>query len=134
MKMMNRNPAAFIGRTIVFRHQSWQLVAVSDADVHLYRPGPNQHGRIRRDLFSECRLRPRQEEILAQFPRLVRALRWACLLSEAEAIGAILGMLTTGSYYQGSEALAHVGGSGNAIGHAWRCRHAVRKQAAAVAQ
>lgn len=133
MKLKNRNPADFVGRTILYRHQAWNIDAVDNTTIFLSRPGLAQKGRLQHYQFADCRLYPTREEVLAQFPRLMRALRWACLLSQSEAVDAIHGMITTGSYYMGSEAVAHVGGSANAIGHAWRRRHNVQRQAAAIA-
>jgi hypothetical protein len=133
MKLKNRNPADFVGRTIIYRHQAWNIDALDGTTIYLSRPGLAQKGQLRHSQFADCRLYPTREEVLTQFPMLVRALRWACILSQSEAVGAIHGMITTGSYFMGSEAVAHVGGSANAIGHAWRCRHNVRRQAAALA-
>lgn len=133
MKLKNRNPADFVGRTILYRHQAWQIESVTDTDIHLIQTGLDKKGRIQHYQFADCRLYPTREEVLAQFPMLVRALRWACILSQGEAVGAIHGMITTGSYYMGSEAVAHVGGSARAIAHAWRCRGNVRRQAALMA-
>lgn len=131
MKLKNRNPADFVGRTITYRHQAWNLDSVHGNTIHLSRPGRPQNGQLRLEQFAECRLYPTREEVLAQFPMLVRALRWACILSQSEAVDALHGMITTGSYYMGSEAVAHIGGSANAIRHAWRRRHNVQRQAVA---
>jgi hypothetical protein len=133
MKLKNRIPADFVGRTIIFRGQAWNVDSVDADKMYLSRPGLNQKGQLRHDQLADCRLYPTREELLAQFPMLVRALRWACILSQSEAVGAIHGMITTGPFFMGSEAVAHVGGSANAIRHAWRCRNTVRRQAAAIA-
>jgi len=132
MKLKNCNPADFIGRTILYRRQAWYIDAVNATTIYLLRPGLEQKGQLRLDQFADCELYPTREEVLAQFPMLVRALRRSCLLSQSEAIDAIHGMITTGSYYTGCEAVAHVGGSANAIGHAWRRRHNVQRRAAAI--
>jgi hypothetical protein len=132
LKLKNLNPTNFVGRTILYRHQAWNIDAVNDTTIFLSRPGLAQKGKLQRYQFADCRLYPTREEVLTQFPMLVRALRWACLLSQSEAVDAIHGMITTGSYYMGSEAVAHVGGPANAIGHAWRRRHNVQRQAAAI--
>lgn len=133
MKLKNRNPADFVGRTIIYRHQAWKVDAVHGNAISLSRPAREEKGLLRLEQFFECRLYPTCEEVLEQFPMLVRALRGACSLSQSEAVDAVHGMITTGSYYMGSETVAHMGGSENAIRHAWRRRHNVQRQAAPTA-
>lgn len=130
MKLKLRNPINFIGRTILYRHQAWSVEEVVAATIHLSRPGLAQKGQIKVSQFSECRAYPTREEVLARFPMLLRALRFACMLTHGEAVDAIHGMISSGPYYMGSEAVAHVGGAANAINHAWRRRHNVQRQAA----
>lgn len=124
MRLKNRNPAAFVGRTIIYRHQAWKIDSVSGDEIHLRRPGLDHKGLLRLHQFADCRLFPTHGEVFVRFNRLVRALGRVCKLSEADAVGAIRGMITTGSYYMDSEAIAALGGSANAIGLAWRGRHA----------
>lgn len=130
MQLKLCDPNNFIGRTILYRHQAWLVEKVASQTIHLSRPGLGQSGRITVPQFSECRLYPTREEVLERFPMLLRALRHASLLTQGEAVDAIHGMISSGPYYMGSEAVAHVGGAANAINHAWRRRHNVQRQAA----
>jgi hypothetical protein len=130
MKLKNRNPQNFVGRTIIYRHQAWKIDSVSADTIHLTKPGLDHKGRLQLHQFADCRLFPTREEVLAQFPKLIRALGRVCKLSEGDAAGAVRGMITTGSYYMDSEAIALVGGSANAMGLAWRGRHKARRQVA----
>lgn len=132
MKLINRNPVDFIGRTILYRHQAWLIESVESGVVHLSRPGLGQRGQIQFRQFPDCRLYPEREEIVKQFPMLMRALKHACILTHSEATDAIHGMISTGPTYMGSEAVAHIGGAARAITHAWHRRHNVLRQAKAV--
>lgn len=130
MKLKLRDPINFIGRTILYRHQAWLIEKVASTTIYLSRPGLGQTGQIKLSQFSECRVYPTREEVLARFPMLLRALRFAPNLTHGEAVDAIHGMISSGPYYMGSEVVAHVGGAANAINHAWRRRHNVQRQAA----
>lgn len=127
MKLKNRNPAHFVGRTIIYRHQAWKIASVSGAEIQLCKAGLALKGMIRLDQFAECRLFPTREEVMAKFPKLIGALGRACKVSQADAVGAIRGMITTGSYYMDSEAIAMLGGSANAMRLALRDRHNKRR-------
>jgi hypothetical protein len=127
MRLINRNPSDFVGRTIFHRHVAWRVDGVDDEHVLLSKPGLNQKGRLRHHLFAECILYPEPAEIRTRFPMLLRALRTVCNLTTAESENAILGTITHGIFFNGSEALAHLGGSGNAIGLCWRNRTRVRE-------
>lgn len=127
MRLKNRNPAKFVGRTIIYRHAAWKIDSVAGDTIHLSKPGLAHKGQLRLDQFADCRLFPTREEVIAQFPKLIRALGRVCKLSQYDAAGAIRGMVTTGSYYMDSEAIAMLGGSGNAMGLAWRGRHKKRR-------
>lgn len=127
MKLVNRNPANFVGRTIIYRHQAWKIQSVSVDTIHLSKPALGQKGQMRPEQFAECRLFQTRDEIIAQFPKLIRALGRICKLSQAEAAVAIRGTLTTGSYYMDSEAIALLGGSGRAMALAWRGRNKKRR-------
>ena len=128
MKLRNINPASLVGRTIIYRHQFWEVDDVTDDELRLKRSWSNQRGLLRIEQLAQCSLYPSREEIAAKYPKLIRALRHACILTATEAEGAVHGYLTTGSQFMGSEAVAHVGGSLQAIWHAIRCRHMVRRQ------
>lgn len=127
MRLKNRNPANFVGRTIIYRHQAWKIASVSGEKIHLCRPGLDHKGVLRIDQFAECILFPTRKEVMAQFPRLIQALSRVCKISKDDAVGAIRGMITTGSYYMDSEAIAMIGGSANAMGLAWRGRNKKRR-------
>ena len=134
MKLKNRNPANFVGRTIIYRHQAWKVDSVSGNTIHLRKSQPEYKGRIELHQFADCRLFPTREEVFAQFPKLIRALCKVCKLSQDDAAGAIRGMITTGSYYMDSEAIALIGGAARAMDLAWRGRHKVRHQFALAAR
>lgn len=127
MKLKNRNPAKYVGRTIIYRHQAWKIKSVSADTIHLCKPGLQINGQIGLHQFADCRLFPTRDEVLAQFPKLIRALGRVCKLSQEDAARAIRGMITTGSYYMDSEAIALMGGSANAMDLAWRGRHKPRR-------
>lgn len=71
------------------------------------------------------RLLPR-EAILRRYPRLVRAMQYAAILSESEAIGAIRDVADE-PRFGGGEAVVHYGGPAAAIAGALRCRGYVRR-------
>jgi hypothetical protein len=127
MKLVNRNPAMFVGRTIIYRHQAWKIQSVSADTIHLSKPGLGHKGQIPVNKFAECRLFQTREEVIAQFPKLIRAIGRVCKLSQIEAAVAIRGMLTTGSYYMDSEAIALLGGSGRAVTLAFKGRNKKRR-------
>lgn len=127
MKLKNRDPRAYIGRTIIHKGIAWQITQVDGEHVHLYKPGSNHHGKLLLRLFEQCRLFPDASEIRARFPHLLRAMRTACNLTTGEAENAVLGMIVNGPFFAGSEALAHMGGGGNAVRVCWRVRRQVRE-------
>jgi hypothetical protein len=127
MKLVNRNPAMFVGRTIIHRHQAWKIQSVSADTIYLIKPAIGQKGQLRLNQFAECRLFQTREEVIAQFPKLIRAIGRVCKLSQIEAAVAIRGMLTTGSYYMDSEAIALLGGSGRAVTLAFKGRNKKRR-------
>lgn len=134
MKLTNRNPRNYIGRTIICRSGAWRIDGVDGEDVLLSKPGLEIKGKLRLHLFSSCTLFPSAGEIQARFPKLLRALRTVCNLTSGEAENALLGMITNGPFFAGSEALAHLGGSANAVGLCWRHRNRVRESFVRYAQ
>lgn len=64
------------------------------------------------------------DTILHRFPRLVRAMRWAAILTEGEAVSA-LQLWQIGDTFAG-EAVNHFGGIPAVLGAAIRSRHFVR--------
>lgn len=127
MKLKNRNPANFVGRTVIFRHVAWRVDGVDGEHVLLSKPSVSEKGKLALHLFGDCHLFPTTQEIAARFPKLLRALRTVCNLTTGEAENALLGMLINGCSFKGSEALAHIGGSGRAIWLAWIHRTRVRE-------
>jgi len=127
MKLRNVNPASLVDRTIIYRGQFWEVADVTDDHVLLKKSWANQTGRLRVDQLAECSLYPSRDEVERRYPFLIRAVRQACILTTSEAIGAVHGYLTTGPFFMGSEAVAHVGGARRAVEHALRCRHFVRQ-------
>ena len=126
MRLINVAPPSLVGKMIIFRHQYWQVNAVEAGNIRLsrYHMGSGTRGRLRIQQLAECRLFPTFDVVAKSYPRLVRKLRRACILSQSEAENCIQGYLTTGMSYVGPEAVAHVGGAQAAIRHAIRCRHA----------
>lgn len=127
MRLTNRDPRAYIGRTIIYKGIAWQIKKVDDQHVHLYKPGPNEWGLLVLRLFGQCTLFPEASEIRARFPKLLRALRTVCNLTSGEAENAILGIIVNGYFFAGSEAVAHLGGGGSAVQRCWRFRRQVRE-------
>jgi hypothetical protein len=127
MRLKNQNPRNYIGRTIIFRHQAWRVDGVDDTHVLLSKPGLQEKGLLLHRLFEQCRLFPQPTEIRARFPKLLRALRTVCNLTTLEAENAVFCMITYGQHFMGSEAIAHIGGSGRAIALCWRHRTRVRE-------
>lgn len=130
MKLKNQNPANFVGRIIIYRHQSWKIQSVVGDTINLCRDWLDHKGQIKLHQFAECRLFPTHVEVKAQYPRLIRALCCMFKLTQEEAEKAVRGHVTTGTYYMDSEAIALLGGSARALGIAWRNRHKVRRQVA----
>jgi len=127
MKLKNRDPHAYIGRTILCKGTAWQITKVDDEHIHLYKPGSNEHGKLMPYLFGRCRLFPPASEIRTRFPKLLRALRTVCNLTSGEAENAVLGIVVHGYFFSGSEAVALLGGGGNAVQRCWRFRRQVRE-------
>lgn len=46
MKLKNRSPADFVGRTIIYRHHAWHIDSVTDTEIHLSQTGVKQKGRM----------------------------------------------------------------------------------------
>lgn len=134
MKLNNHNPRDYIGRTIIHRAGAWRIDGVDDEHVLLSKPGLNSEGKLRLDQFGSCTLFPSAGDIQTRFPKLLRALRTVCNLTSGEAENALLGMITNGPFFVGSEALAHLGGSANAVGLCWRHRDRVRESFARYAK
>lgn len=128
MRLVNCQPQSLIGKTIIYRWQFWRVEAVEADGLRLGKDYCPDKGRLALRQLPQCRLYPEPESIDQAYPRLFRALRWACLLTHTEAKCCIHGFLTTGATFMGSEAVAHIGGALAAIRHALRCRHAVRKE------
>lgn len=134
MKLKNQDPRALIGRTIIFRGVAWRIDSVNDDDIELSKPGLDQKGRLRRDLFTQCSLFPSLDEIRTRFPKLLRALRTVCNLTTGESENALFGMIINGPFFSGSEALSHIGGAGHAVWLCWNHRTRVRESFAHYAQ
>jgi hypothetical protein len=77
--------------------------------------------------MKDCRLFLTREEVARHYPRLLEELRSGCHLSAQEAQDLLVGMMTTGSYWMGNEAIARIGGAREAVLHALRCRRQRRQ-------
>ncbi|MEC4720425.1 hypothetical protein RY831_14780 [Noviherbaspirillum sp. CPCC 100848] len=123
MRLIHTPVASLKGRTIVFRHVFWQVIDTEGNDVLLRRgPSNDQRGILQRKQMKDCRLFMNREEIARHYPRLLEELRTGCCLSFQEAEDLLAGMMTTGSYWMGNEAIARIGGAREAVLHALRCR------------
>lgn len=127
MNLINRDPAQYVGRTIIFRHQFWLLDEVNES-LQLSKPGLGHKGKLTRAQFNTCRLYMSADEIRKHYPKIIRLLRAVCNLTEGEAVSAVQGYFTTGPSFNGSEALARIGGSYAAITRALRFRNVVRME------
>lgn len=134
MRLKNQDPRNFIGRTVIFRHQAWQIDGVDDTHVLLSKPGLQENGKLLHYLFDQCQLYPQPAEIQARYPKLLRALVAVCNLTTTEAVNAVFCMITYGQHFMGSEAIAHIGGAGRAVALCWRHRKRVRESFARTAQ
>lgn len=129
MKLRNQNPADHLGRTVIWRNKPMRIESITPDGIRVKRNGVTvESGLLRFDQFAQCTLYPTHGEVAARFPKLLRALRWACFLTQAEAEATVHGAKTTGPFFMGTEAISHLGGSGNAIRQAMRCRHSVQRQ------
>lgn len=126
MKINKHNPERLIGRTIMDHHSQWWFVKGVE-DHHIILQKRSTIGKLNIEMLSRCRLYPTHEEVEQHYPLLVRALRWAALLTHSEATGAVVGHIVNGPFSCGSEAVSHIGGSAQAIRQAWRCRHVTRE-------
>ncbi len=128
MRLVKVLPESVVGKTIIFRNQFWHVDAVTDhLRLSKYYMGNSTKGRLEFRQLDDCRLYLSHEAVAKGYPRLIKALRFACILTQSEAESCLQGYLTTGSRYIGSEAVAHVGGSLAAIQHAIRCRKLVQR-------
>jgi hypothetical protein len=134
MKLTNHNPRNYIGRTVIYRSGAWRIDGVDSEHVLLSKSGLDAKGKLGLHLFGSCTLFPSAGEIQTRFPKLLRALRTVCNLTSGEAENALLGMITNGPFFAGSEALAHLGGSANAVRLCWRHRNRVRESFARYAK
>ena len=125
MKADRITKQALLGRTIRFQGNWWSVTGIEDDRILLSANG--KKGSLRNDLLQKCTLYPTHDEVQSRYPLLVRALRWAAILTPGEATGALVGHLVNGPFSAVSEAVAHFGGSANAIRQAIRCRHVVRE-------
>lgn len=131
MKVHSTHLPDLVNRTIFVRGQAWFVVGLTEDGEALQLRRGGTPGRITRSQLKSALLYPSHEEILVRYPRLIGAMREAAILTEGEAVGAIVGYIVNGPFDQGSEAVSHFGGSGRVIEAALRMRHiAARKHRA----
>lgn len=129
MRLTHVDPQNLIGRTIVDHlNHWWEVTSVKEGHLLLKRTWNNETGMLRIEMLPRCRIYPTHEEVEARYPKLIRGLRTAALLTIGEAVAAVHGYLVQGPFHVGSEAVAHIGGAAAAIRHAWRHRKAVREE------
>jgi hypothetical protein len=128
MRLTHKPIELLKGRTIVFRHVFWEVEG-ADGDNVMLRHGAcgEQRGILQRRQMKDCRLFLTREEVARHYPRLLEELRSGCHLSAQEAQDLLVGMMTTGSYWMGNEAIARIGGAREAVLHALRCRRQRRQ-------
>lgn len=128
MKLKNRNPEDFLNETILHEKQPLQVIDVTAEGIHAQS---NLRGVVpvvlSLDQFAMCEPYPARDFIRARYPTLLRAMRYASILSHGEAESALYGLIMLGLRDLGCEAVSNAGGSGQVIRHAWRCRHHVRR-------
>jgi hypothetical protein len=93
MKLKNRNPANFVGRIIIHRHQSWKIQSVIGDTIYLCRDYLDHKGQLKLHQFADCRLFPTHAEVQARYPKLIRALCWMFKLTQEEAVKAVRGQV-----------------------------------------
>lgn len=67
------------------------------------------------------------EDVERRYPRLIRSMRWAGILTIGEAVNAVYGYRVMGDPFGGAEAVAHMGGALVAVRAGIRARHAARR-------
>ena len=129
MRLKNVDPATLIGRTIIHRGKSWRFVEIGKYEFGEIRlvAWNGTKGLLSLRQLADCRLYPTMEEVEKQYPLLIEALRWSCILTQTEAVSCLHGYLTTGAFFMGGEAVCHIGGSLAAIRQALRCRAIPRR-------
>lgn len=128
MRLALANPADVIGITVIHDHRFWRVDRTNGTTIDLASTWSKDELRLPIDEFRNCRVYLSQNELRTKYPRLIRAMRWASILTDGEATSAIYGYQVSGARDMGSEAVAHAGGSRAVIRHAIRCRHVVARQ------
>lgn len=124
MRLNNQDPKNYINRTICYRGHFYFVSSVDqDNTVHLYDHVKQKKGLLRPDQWAASTLYPNADEVATRYRRLIAVMRDVCLLTQTEAHAAIIGHLTHGPFFYGSEALARIGGSAFAVRRAINHRH-----------
>lgn len=127
MRLIHKDPKKYINRTIIFHGRFWLIQAVHLSHIELADHVRQEKGILLPHMWQNCRVFPERQEIAGTFPRLISLLREVCLLTYTEAETAILSYLVDGPFSYGSEAVARIGGTGNAIRRSLMHRHRVRR-------
>lgn len=131
MRLVHQDPHHFVGRTIIYRSRFWLVDSVDGTDIVLQDHVRNERGRLRRHQWRACSVFPSAFEVRSRYPRMLALLRSTCLLTSGEAESLLIGYLTTGSAFMGSEAVARIGGAFNALNrallHRMRARQELRR-------
>ena len=114
------------GNSIIFDGMVLEVRGVSSETVSLFSPCEIAARQIERSKLNGCRFFIDLPGIENRYRRLIKTMVQSCLLTTGEATNALYGLRVRGLHDQGSEAVAHVGGSAAAVRHALRCRHYVR--------
>jgi hypothetical protein len=114
------------GDSIIFDGMVLEVRGVSSETVSLFSPCEIAARQIERSKLNGCRFFIDLPGIENRYRRLIKTMVQSCLLTTGEATNALYGLRVRGLHDQGSEAVAHVGGSAAAVRQALRCRHYVR--------
>jgi hypothetical protein len=121
---------ALVGRTIFHKGTGWRVIGIEEETQQLLLVRGYQHeihGKLTESQLVHCRLYLSDSEIEARYPLILRAMRWAAILTNSEATACLRGYLVDGPFAVGqSEAVAHFGGAARVIEHALFRRHDVR--------
>lgn len=128
MRLKFQTPANYIGRTIVYRGRYWLVEGIDGTDVVLKDHARGERGRLKNHQWGQCSVYPEVEEVRIRYRRLIAVLRSVCILTATEAECLLIGYLTTGPAFMGSEAVARIGGAFNALHHTMRHRIRVRQE------
>lgn len=114
------------GDSVIIDGMVFEICGVSSEVVSLFSPCDLSEHQIELSKLNGCRFFIDLPGIENRYRRLIKTMIQSCLLTTGEATNALFGLRVRGLHDQGSEAVAHAGGSAAAVRQALRCRHYVR--------